>query len=67
MTFDGTALPRFDADAFGRKLCADLRSDHAGETGAVDIYMGMLAIRRDKQLREFALTHLNTAATIRCH
>ena len=60
MTLDETALPRFDADAFGRKLCGDLRSDHAGETGAVAIYMGMLALSRDKQLREFALTHLNT-------
>lgn len=28
-------------------LVADLRSDHAGETGAVVIYRGILAVTRD--------------------
>ncbi len=28
-------------------LLGDLRSDHAGETGAVAIYLGILAISRD--------------------
>lgn len=39
---------------------ADLRSDHAGEAGAVQIYRGMLAVTRDPGLRAFALAHLAT-------
>ncbi len=60
MTYNGIVLPRFDAETFGHKLCRDLRSDHAGETGAVAIYKGMLACSRDAELRAFALTHLQT-------
>lgn len=41
-------------------LVADLRSDHAGETGAVAIYRGILACCRDPALREFAARHLET-------
>ncbi len=41
-------------------LIADLRSDHAGETGAVMIYRGLLATSRDKQVRDFAHRHLAT-------
>ncbi len=41
-------------------LIADLRSDHAGETGAVMIYRGLLATCRDKQVRAFAGRHLAT-------
>ena len=41
-------------------LIGDLRSDHAGETGAVAIYLGILAIARDSQIRQFALEHLAT-------
>ncbi len=44
-------------------LVADLRSDHAGETGAVWIYRGILVLARgesQKQLRDFALHHLET-------
>ena len=37
-----------------------LRSDHAGETGAVCIYRGILALSRDKAVREFARQHLAT-------
>ncbi len=41
-------------------LIGDLRSDHAGETGAVAIYLGILAVCRDKQVRRFARAHLAT-------
>ena len=60
MTHNGITIPEFDADALGRELCADLRSDHAGETGAVAIYRGMLTFCRDQELRVFAQTHLAT-------
>jgi ubiquinone biosynthesis monooxygenase Coq7 len=41
-------------------LLGDLRSDHAGETGAVAIYRGILAVTRDQQIRHFAKAHLAT-------
>ncbi len=41
-------------------LLGDLRSDHAGETGAVAIYLGILAVCRDPQIRQFATAHLAT-------
>ena len=41
-------------------LVGDLRSDHAGETGAVWIYRGILAISRDPALRAFAKHHMST-------
>jgi ubiquinone biosynthesis monooxygenase Coq7 len=41
-------------------LIGDLRSDHAGETGAVAIYLGILAVSRDPAVRQFALAHLAT-------
>ena len=43
-----------------RRLVADLRTDHTGETGAVFIYKGILAVSRDKNVREFAVAHLET-------
>ena len=36
----------------------DLRSDHAGEHGAVAIYRGMLTVTRDPALTRFARRHL---------
>ncbi len=42
------------------RLLADLRSDHAGETGAVAIYRGVLFVARDGALRAFAQRHLHT-------
>ena len=42
------------------ELGAELRSDHAGETGAVAIYRGILAITRNPELRTFAEHHLAT-------
>jgi ubiquinone biosynthesis monooxygenase Coq7 len=41
-------------------LIGDLRSDHAGETGAVAIYLGILAVSRNARIRHFALEHLAT-------
>jgi len=41
-------------------LIADLRTDHAGETGAVMIYRGILAATRDDGVRRFAGRHLAT-------
>lgn len=48
------------ATPFPRELLRQLRTDHAGETGAVMIYKGVLAIARDPQLRTFAAHHLET-------
>jgi len=41
-------------------LVADVRSDHAGETGAVMIYRGVLAVCRNPDIRHFAEHHLVT-------
>lgn len=41
-------------------MVAELRSDHAGETGAVWIYRGVLAFTRDAGVRDFAHRHLAT-------
>lgn len=43
-----------------RWLQQELRSDHAGEFGAVMIYHGVLAITRDESARQFAERHLVT-------
>lgn len=37
-----------------------LRSDHAGETGAVHIYKGIRAVTRLDYIREFAREHQAT-------
>ena len=48
------------ADGLPRALLRELRTDHAGETGAVMIYRGVLAVARDPALRDFARHHLET-------
>ena len=48
------------ASAWPRETLADLRSDHAGEVGAVQIYRGILAVTRHAGLRAFATHHLAT-------
>ena len=53
-------LWRRPAHTFHTALRADLRTDHAGETGAVMIYRGILALSRDPGVREFAQLHLAT-------
>ena len=40
----------FDTLPIGARLTRDLRSDHAGEVGAVEIYRGMLAVARSSEL-----------------
>ena len=50
----------FDAPRVSAALAGDLRSDQAGETGAVWIYKGLLAVSRDAGVREFAQRHLKT-------
>jgi len=44
-------------------LIGDIRSDHAGETGAVMIYRGILAAARDPAVRAFATQHMATEQT----
>lgn len=41
-------------------LTADLRSDHAGETGAIWIYQGILLTASEDAVKEFAKNHLTT-------
>ncbi len=41
-------------------LQRELRSDHAGESGAVEIYRGILAVSRQDEVRAFATEHLRT-------
>ena len=41
-------------------LEGELRSDHAGETGAVAIYRGILLVSRSADVREFARRHKET-------
>lgn len=52
-------MPRIPPD-----LLDDVRSDHAGETGAVFIYRGILSMSGDRDLRRFAWEHLQTE---QCH
>jgi ubiquinone biosynthesis monooxygenase Coq7 len=52
------ALP--ESRALPNWLRSELRSDHAGETGAVYIYRGILAVSRDVDVRAFAEDHLVT-------
>ena len=49
-----------EADLLPATLIADLRTDHAGESGAVMIYRGILAATRDDGVRRFARRHLAT-------
>jgi 3-demethoxyubiquinol 3-hydroxylase len=57
----GTApLASADDACITPALWAELRSDQAGETGAVAIYRAILAISRDADVRAFASRHLAT-------
>lgn len=64
MTTATSALQRvksaWNIDHLPADLVADLRSDHAGETGAVWIYRGILMVSRDAAVREFAQRHMRT-------
>ena len=54
----GVAMAR--TRALPAEVVADLRTDHAGETGAICIYQGVLQFARDPGLRAFAQRHLAT-------
>jgi hypothetical protein len=41
-------------------LVGEIRSDHAGETGAIWFYRGVLAVTRDAEVRDFAERHIET-------
>ena len=56
---DPAAIPIADLP-LSAALRRDLRSDHAGETGAVWIYRGILAVSRDPAVQDFARRHLAT-------
>lgn len=53
-------IPSFESLPLDKRRIADLRSDHAGETGAVAIYSGILAITRDPAVIRFAREHRET-------
>jgi len=59
---DAGARPRASGQ-LPATLLSDLRSDHAGESGAVTIYRGILATTRDEAVRRFAQGHLATEAS----
>ena len=58
----GASLRVGDSEELPATAVADLRTDHAGETGAVMIYRGILATTRDAAVRHFAQAHLATEA-----
>ena len=53
----------FEMPRVTQELAGDLRSDHAGETGAVWIYHGLLAVSGDAGVRDFARRHRATEQT----
>lgn len=60
MQLQSHALAEEHAQRLPEQLIADLRTDHAGETGAVCIYLGILRFARDPGVRAFAVRHLET-------
>jgi ubiquinone biosynthesis monooxygenase Coq7 len=58
MNAESMSIPSFQDLPLTPQLVAELRSDHAGETGAVAIYRGLLAVSRDPEVRRFALCHI---------
>lgn len=58
-TSSATPLPAH-TNLLPSRLISDLRTDHAGETGAVIIYRGILATTRDATVGRFAQAHLAT-------
>jgi len=63
VVMNGACLANFSLEpghALPAVVVADLRTDHAGETGAICIYQGVLRITRDPALRAFAQHHLVT-------
>lgn len=64
MTFTNSCLTLDTASLrLPDSVIADLRTDHAGETGAVCIYQGVLRFARDPALRAFATRHMQAEQT----
>jgi ubiquinone biosynthesis monooxygenase Coq7 len=57
---NGSSFVFSPGDALTGSVLADLRTDHAGETGAVCIYQGILKFTRDPELQAFAEHHMAT-------
>jgi ubiquinone biosynthesis monooxygenase Coq7 len=62
-TVNAPATPHAHSAPLPANVIADLRTDHAGEVGAVCIYRGVLFFTRDTALRAFAQHHLATEQT----
>jgi len=60
MQASAAATPLLAAPQLPAAVLADLRTDQAGETGAVCIYSGVLRYARDPALRRFAQRHRAT-------
>jgi len=58
--FNASHVVLVPGDKLPSWVFADLRTDHAGEVGAVCIYQGVLKFARDPVLRAFAEHHLTT-------
>ncbi len=54
------AYEQHETTTLDKRLISDLRTDHAGETGAVYIYRGILAVSRDPAVIAFSKAHLKT-------
>lgn len=54
------SIERFDDLPISKTLAGELRSDHAGEAGAVQIYRGVLTVSRSEAVRDFAMNHLES-------
>lgn len=59
-SFNSSCMGLVPGDKLPAWMFADLRTDHAGEIGAVCIYQGVLRFARDPSLRAFAEHHLAT-------
>ena len=59
-SFNSSCVVLVPGDKLPAWMFADLRTDHAGEIGAVCIYQGVLKFARDPLLRAFAEHHLAT-------
>jgi ubiquinone biosynthesis monooxygenase Coq7 len=57
---DASTFVLSPGDVLPDSVLADLRTDHAGETGAVFIYLGILQFTRNPALRVFAEHHMAT-------
>jgi ubiquinone biosynthesis monooxygenase Coq7 len=60
LSVSSVCAPLLPGDKLPSWVFADLRTDHAGEVGAVCIYKGVLQFARDPMLRAFAEHHLVT-------